>query len=101
MPKFVFDTNILISRLADKLRSYKTLYVSAVVLHERMTAANDLGEYRSYLATWQKAQKEKLLLVPAMEDWQTATRIAYALAQTAEWRQVSKTYSKGETRYSP
>ena len=80
MPKFVFDTNILISRQADNLRTYKTLYVSTIVLHERMTAANDIGEYRSYLATWQKAQKENLLLIPTLEDWLTATRISYALA---------------------
>jgi predicted nucleic acid-binding protein len=81
VPKFVYDTNIYISRLAEMLPPLKTLYASSVVLLERMTAANNRSEYNSHLAAWQKAQKEKLLLVPTAEDWKKAGQISYNLAQ--------------------
>jgi predicted nucleic acid-binding protein len=81
VPKYVFDTNIYISKFAETIPPLKTLYASSVVLFERMTAANNRHEYNSHISAWQKAEKEKLLLVPSVEDWKKAGQISHNLAQ--------------------
>jgi predicted nucleic acid-binding protein len=81
VPKFVYDTNIYISKLAEKMPPLKTLYDSSVVLFERMTSANNRGEYNKHLGAWQQAEKDKLLIIPNREDWKLAGQISYLLAQ--------------------
>src|SRR5215468_5184856 len=81
MPKYVFDTNVLISKLSERIEAFETLYVSSIVIFERMTAAYDISEYRSYLKAYNKARKANLLLVPTVEDWLEASSISYRLAQ--------------------
>lgn len=81
MPKYVYDTSIYISKLADRIPPLKTLYASSVVLFERMTSANNRSEYNSHLGAWQQAERDKLLIVPNREDWKQAGQISYRLAQ--------------------
>lgn len=80
MAKYVLDTNIYISRLADKVPTLRTLYTSSVVLFERMTAAPNQREYNQYLALWRVALKEGTLLVPTEADWKKASLISFQLA---------------------
>jgi predicted nucleic acid-binding protein len=81
VPKYVYDTNIYISKLAEKMPPLKTLYASSVVLFERMTSANNRVEYNKHLGAWQQAEKDKLLIVPNREDWKQAGQISHLLAQ--------------------
>ena len=57
------------------------MYVSAVVLSELMTAANDTKELKGYQESWKVAAENSLLLVPTEQDWQDASRILFLLAQ--------------------
>jgi predicted nucleic acid-binding protein len=79
--KYIFDTNLVISKRYDPDRSPETTYQSSVVLFELMTACNDLREYRAYQAVWNRAKKDALLVVPNEADWLLASRISFTLAQ--------------------
>ncbi|MBI3652985.1 MAG: hypothetical protein HY231_18320 [Acidobacteria bacterium] len=81
MPRYVADTNLVISRKFDPERPPETTCQSSIVLFELMTACNDWKEYRSYQAVWNRAKKEGLLIVPTAEDWLAASKISFALAQ--------------------
>jgi predicted nucleic acid-binding protein len=81
MPKYVFDTNLVISRVYDPYKLPETTYASSVVFFELMTACNDLRERRAYEASWRETKKSELLIIPTEEDWLTASRISFALAQ--------------------
>lgn len=81
MPKYILDTNLIISRKFDPDRTPETTYYSSIVFFELMTACNNLREYRLYQAAWREAEKSKRLIVPTEEDWLKATRISYSLAQ--------------------
>ncbi len=81
MPKYILDTNLIISRKFDPQNSPETTYYSSIVLFELMTACNDWKELRSYQAVWKITKKAGLLIVPTAEDWLTASRSSFALAQ--------------------
>ena len=81
MPKYVLDTNLIISRKFDPSRPPETTYYSSIVLFELMTASNNLREFRSYQAAWKEAKKSNRLIVPTEADWSSASRISYLLAQ--------------------
>ena len=81
MSKYVFDTNLVISRVYDPYKLPETTYASSVVFFELMTACNDLRERRAYEASWRETKKSELLIIPTEEDWLTASRISFALAQ--------------------
>lgn len=55
--------------------------MSAVVLSERMTAANDEKEFRAYRTAWREHSEAGTLLVPTPEDWLAAGRVLFMLAQ--------------------
>jgi predicted nucleic acid-binding protein len=81
LPKYILDTNLIISRKFDPQNSPETTYYSSIVLFELMTACNDLKELRSYQAVWKITRRDGLLIVPTEEDWLTASRVSFALAQ--------------------
>jgi len=79
--KYIFDTNLVISKSYDPYNLPETTYASSVVIFELMTACNDLRERRAYEAIWRETKKAGLLIVPTEEDWLTASRISFALAR--------------------
>ena len=81
MGKFVADTNIIESVAYNPFRLPKSLCFSSVVFSELITACNDTKELRQYQKAWKDALEEKILIVPAEEDWLNASRIQFFLAQ--------------------
>lgn len=81
MPKYVFDTNVIQSKAFDPEKLPATLYQSAVVLAELITACSDAKELKAYQRTWRLAAESDLLIVPTPEDWLNASRISFLLAQ--------------------
>ena len=82
MPKkYVLDTNIIQSKAITPGDLPSKLYVSAVVLSELMTAANDVKELKVYQQAWKATRGAGILFVPTEVDWQDASRILYLLAQ--------------------
>lgn len=79
MNPITFDTNIVNDYKVESLP--KNFYMSAVVLSERMTAANDIKEFRAYQTTWKRHLQNNTLLVPTPEDWMAASRVLFMLAQ--------------------
>jgi len=79
--KYIFDTNLVISKQYDPKRLPETTYASSVVQFELMTACNDLRELRLLQTLSNTAKKEGLLIMPTVEDWLTAGRISFTLAQ--------------------
>jgi predicted nucleic acid-binding protein len=81
VPKYVFDTNLIISKQYDPYRLPETTFYSSVVFFELMTSSNDLRERRLLEASWRDAKKDGVILVPTEEDWLAASKISFALAQ--------------------
>jgi predicted nucleic acid-binding protein len=81
VPKYVFDTNLVISKVYDPYNLPETTYVSSVVIFELMTSCNNLRERRAYEASWRDMKKAGLLLVPTEDDWLLSSKISFALAQ--------------------
>lgn len=79
MPKYTFDTNIPTAYKVESLP--KDFYMSAIALTERMAAANDDKEFRSYQTTWRLRARDGTLIVPTSEDWAAAARVLFLLAQ--------------------
>ena len=79
MDKFAFDTNIVTGYRLSVLP--KGFLVSSVVLTELMSSANDEAERKAYLTLWKIAERENNLITPIRDDWQTAGKILYWLAQ--------------------
>ncbi len=77
--KYTVDTNVISTYRIEELPD--DFYMSAVVLSERMTAANDEKEFRAYRTAWREHSEEGTLLVPTPEDWLAAGRVLFMLAQ--------------------
>ena len=81
MERFAADTNSIESVAFEPSRLPKPLCFSAVVFSELMTACNDTKELRQYQKAWKDALAEEILIIPTEEDWLTASRIQFFLAQ--------------------
>jgi predicted nucleic acid-binding protein len=77
--RYTVDTNVISTYRIEELPD--DFYMSAVVLSERMTAANDEKEFRAYRAAWREYSAEGTLLVPTPGDWLAAGRLLFEMAQ--------------------
>jgi predicted nucleic acid-binding protein len=90
VPKYLFDTNLVISKKYDPQNLPETTYASSIILFELMTACNDMRERRAYEAMWRDTKKDGVLIVPTEEDWLAASKISFALAQERKQQQGGK-----------
>jgi predicted nucleic acid-binding protein len=78
MPYFTCDTSVLISRkLADFHKTPESFLMSAVVLMELMSGANDDSDRKLYEQAFHRYQKNNSLIVPTYDDWLTSYKILY------------------------
>lgn len=79
MAQFTIDTSAIISRkLSDVPGNF---LFSSVVLMEMMASAKDDSRRRFYEGLYRKWSRDNSLIVPAQEDWLTASKVLFWLAQ--------------------
>lgn len=79
MTRITFDTSVVI---AYKLtQAPKNFVLSAPVIGELISAANDDSERKAYEAIRRDHEKNGTLIVPTAEDWLTASRILFWLSR--------------------
>lgn len=89
MPIVTFDTCIVISRRSPfPSRGFR---MSAVVIHELTTGADDNAEVRYWDSIRQEYEKDKKLLVPNGEDWFLAGKVLNSLQRGRKARNKGKT----------
>jgi predicted nucleic acid-binding protein len=81
VPKYVFDTRLIISGNYDPRRLPETTCVSSVVQYELMQTIQDRSERKAYGLAWDKMQEAGLTVVPSDEDLLAARNIQLALEQ--------------------
>jgi|ERR1041384_156843 predicted nucleic acid-binding protein len=91
MPYFTYDTSVFISR---KLTDFRTMpnrfMVSAVVLMELTSAANDESLRKFYEGIFRQYKEDKMLIVPNFDDWLLASKILFLLTHARRRSQKGK-----------
>jgi predicted nucleic acid-binding protein len=91
MPYFTCDTSVLISRkLADFHKTPESFLMSAVVLMELMSGANDDSDRKLYEQAFHRYQKNNSLIVPTYDDWLTSYKILYFLTHARKRTQKGR-----------
>jgi predicted nucleic acid-binding protein len=81
VPKYVFDTRLILSNNYDPYKLPETTCISSVVHYQLMMVCKDVPERTTYELAWRNMQKEGLLVIPTDEDCLAANRISSALIQ--------------------
>jgi predicted nucleic acid-binding protein len=79
MPKYVFDTRLIISRNYDPHKLPETTCISSVVYYELMQTIQDRSERNAYGLAWDTMEEAGLTVAPSDEDLLAANRIQQAL----------------------
>jgi len=80
MAYFTYDTSVFISRkLTDFTEMTQSFRLSAVVLMELITAADDDSRRKFYEEAFRKNKQADTLIVPNEVDWLLASNILYLL----------------------
>lgn len=81
MPKYVFDTRLILSSQYDPSRLPETTCISSVVQYELMQTIHDRSERAAYSLAWDRMEEAGLTVVPSDEDLRVARNIQLALEQ--------------------
>lgn len=79
MPKYVFDTRLMISPNYDPYQLPETTCLSSVVYYEFMNTCKDRNERQAYGLAWRNMEEAGLLVIPSDEDMIEANRISAEL----------------------
>ena len=91
MAYFTYDTSVIISRKLSNLHEMPEGFVmSAVVLMELTSAAEDTTRRKFYERAFRQYQKDNSLIVPNDDDWLLASKILYLLTHARKCAQKGK-----------
>ena len=91
MPYFTYDTSVIISRkLTDFHKMPQRFLMSAVVLLELITGANDTRQRKRYEQLFGQYEKDNSLIVPSAADWLLASKVLYLLTHARKRTQKGK-----------
>jgi predicted nucleic acid-binding protein len=83
MPYFTYDTSVIISRSIRDLRGMPDSFLmSAIVLLELTSSADDISQRKLYEEMFRVFRKEHRLIVPNDDDWLFASKILFLLTQS-------------------
>jgi predicted nucleic acid-binding protein len=81
MPYFTYDTSVIISRKLLLHEMPRNFVMSAVVLMELASSAEDESRRKAYERSFHQYQEDNLLIVPNADDWLLAAKIMFLLTQ--------------------
>jgi predicted nucleic acid-binding protein len=81
MPYFTYDTSVIISRKLALDEMPRNFVMSAVVLMELASSAEEKSRRKSYERSFRQYQEDNLLIVPTADDWLLAAKIMFLLTQ--------------------
>ena len=81
MPYFTYDTSVIISRKLALHEMPRNFVMSAVVLMELASSAEEKSRRKSYERSFRQYQEDNLLIVPTADDWLLAAKIMFLLTE--------------------